>query len=339
MKKLLTVLLALVMVFTFAACGSESTGDDAAAPAETYELMCASIYPVEHIDCTTLQAAFDNIEAKTNGGVKITLYPSNQLGDYTQVYEEIMKGTIDMGAITVPTNFDQRLEMLTLPFITSSYDDAKVKFASGSAFFDACNEIQNELGVEMLGIFIEGYMGIGATKHIDNPMTVGTTHNELLRVPAMDSYIWTAQGMGYNTTTIAYADLYAALQTGVCDGWIGGSAYVNYESFRDVIKYYAETKYICELVPVVINKDLIDGMPAEYSQAIREEMAAAAITIADARDALDKQAIIDMGDMGIEIYECSEEEITAMSDYFKENVWPQYTDLLGEELLDVLING
>ena len=41
------------------------------------------------------------VSAKSNGRIDIKIFPANQLGDYTLVYEELIRGTIDMALISV----------------------------------------------------------------------------------------------------------------------------------------------------------------------------------------------------------------------------------------------
>lgn len=340
MKKVLVIVLSIMLILSFTACGggsSEGGGGDGAE--QTFELKLAGVYPEDHADTIACRAAVEEIEEKTGGAVKIKVYPANQLGDASQVYEEIRKGTIDMMLGTLPTTFDSRMEMLTIPYLVTNYDQAKATFLEGSYFYDQMNQIQTELGVELVTIFMDGFMGVGATKPLEDPMNFNMSHKELIRVPAMDSYIWTAQGMGYNTTTIPYADLYSALQTGVADGWIGGSAYVNYESFGDIIKSFCESNYIMELVPIVMNKDLFDSMPEEYQTIIKEAFGAQAIKVADDREALDAQALKDLEANGAEIYTPTQEELDAMSKHFQEDIWPKYVDVLGEELLNGIMES
>lgn len=336
----LSILLILCMLFVFTACGvMDEEEEEGTEEVRTYEIRCSSGYPSEHIDCSSMQEVADNVYEKTNGAVKITIYPSNQLGEASHVYEDIMKGKVEMMADTVPSTFDQRLEMLNMPYITTSYDESKVKFSSGSVFFDSYNEIQEELGVETLGMFVDGFMGVAATKHIVDPMSAGKTHSELMRVPDSDAYKWIAESMGYSTKVIPYAELHSALMQGDTDGWFGGSAYMNYESFRDVIAFYSDSKYLCKVTPVVINKEFFESLPEEYQQIIREEVAAASERIVDTQKAQNDQAIADMADMGIEIYECTDEEIEGMAGYIKENVWPRFEDVIGTDLLEVLRNA
>ncbi len=358
MKKRLAGLIAIALVLTTALAGCEdatvnvspdpvSSGNAAAAPGGVgggdkakFELRIAAQESEEHNDVKSLHLAADAIAEKTNGDVNITIYPSNQLGDYTQVYDEVMAGTIDMACITIPTSYDKRLEMLTVPYLVTNYEDAINTFLGESEFRKQLDAIQLENGVRTLTLYLDGFMGIGATKSISDPMDFSSNHNGMLmRCPSMDSYLWTALGMNYATATIPYSDLYSALQTGVCDGWVGGSAYVNYLNFRDVLKYFSDSRYIMEIIVVIINEDTWNRLPDEYKEIVSTTFQEESLAVAKARETLDEQAMKDMADMGIEIHVPTQEELDAMRAHFQAEVWPKYKEVLGDELYGKLLGA
>jgi len=59
----------------------------------------------------------NRVKAASKGRITVKIYPANQLGDYTQVFEELRRGTIDMAQITVPSQFDTRLEVVYLHYL------------------------------------------------------------------------------------------------------------------------------------------------------------------------------------------------------------------------------
>ena len=138
MRRLVSTILACTLVFSSFAltgCGGSDSGDTAADGSQTYDLRLATLYPADHELTISAQAAADKIEEETGGNVKITIYPSDQLGDYTSVYEEVMKGTIDMTINTMVTTYDSNLEMLTIPYLASSYEEAKEIFCNPDSYF------------------------------------------------------------------------------------------------------------------------------------------------------------------------------------------------------------
>ena len=340
-------IVAAMLLSLLAGCGSSgksSSGGSAASGSggtQTYNLRLATLYPTEHELTVSAQAACDQIAEETNGAVNIQIFPSDQLGDYTSVYEEVMKGTIDMTINTMVTTYDPTLEMLTIPYLASSYDEAKEIFCDpNSYFFQTVREHQQALNIETLGIYISGAMGVGAAKSIPNIMDPSTSKSVLIRCPSMDSYLWTAQGFGFNSVTIAYSELYSSLQTGVCDGWIGGGAYVNYISFRDVLSYFCDARYLYENIVCIINKELFDGMPAEYQTIIQNAFTESTNSFTDQMEALDEQAMQDMADMGIEIYRPTDAEYEAMREHFRATIWPNYEGTLDPDVYNSLMaNG
>jgi TRAP-type C4-dicarboxylate transport system substrate-binding protein len=90
--------------------------------AETLKIRMAGQSPLEH-QATIHQMKFaKEIEEATDGRIQIKVYPANQLGDYIQVYEEVIKGSIEMALISVPSQFDQRLEITYFPYMVENYD-------------------------------------------------------------------------------------------------------------------------------------------------------------------------------------------------------------------------
>ena len=120
MKKIMALLLVTMLsVFALTACGQNDSGNGgdvgSGDTGKVYNFRVAAQESDEHNDVKALRRAAEAIAEKTDGHVNLTIYPSNQLGDYTQVYDEVIAGTIDMACISIPTTYDSRLEMLTIP--------------------------------------------------------------------------------------------------------------------------------------------------------------------------------------------------------------------------------
>ncbi len=342
-KRLTSIVLSCAIIFSLAAlagCGDSKAGNGGDSEDKTYNLRLATLYPTEHEITIATQAACDQIAEQTNGAVKIQIYPSDQLGDYTSVYEEVMKGTIDMTVNTMVTTYDSTLEILTIPYLASSYEEAKEIFCDPeSYFFQTVAEHQSKLGIKTLGTYLAGAMGIGAAKPIADVMDPTVAKSALIRCPSMDSYLWTAEGFKVNSVTIAYSELYSSMQTGVCDGWIGGGAYVNYISFRDVLGYFCDARYLYENIVCIMNQELFDGMSAEYQTIIQDAFTDATYSFADDMEALDEQAMTDMAAMDIEIYHPTEAEFETMREHFRTNIWPKYEGTLSPDVLDALLDN
>lgn len=336
MKKAITFLLAAVMALSLVACGS--TGDKTADDGKpTFELRCAGIYAPDYPITNSLEAAAEKIEEQTEGHVKIKVYPANQLGDGVQLYEEVIKGTIDMASCALPCQFDERMEVTVFPYLVTDYETAKYAYAEGSAFYDFVRRINDDAGLDLLNLYVDGFMGIGGVNmSTDNIMDPTAKKDALMRCPGMASYIAVADGLGYPSTTIPYADLYPAMQTGVCDGWIGGTPYLNNEAYADIIKTYIDYRYICEIQGTFINQELLASMPEEYQTVIRDCFREAAAELLANRESMDQEAMDAMTEKGIEVIVPTDDEFKTIMAHFKENVWPALEETIGKDEMDAI---
>lgn len=78
-------------------CGRPATvpGDEAAA--RPIELSYSIFFPPTHIQCETADAWAREVEARTDGRVKINIYPGGSLTPAPQVYEGVVTGISDIG--------------------------------------------------------------------------------------------------------------------------------------------------------------------------------------------------------------------------------------------------
>lgn len=243
MKSYIQLTLIGIIIFILAACGSGGTdsdngNDNAKNDEDTITLKVAGQNNEEHPNIIALKKMADTVAEKTDGRIEMDIYHSNQLGDYTLMYEEIGQGTVDMGLISAPTHIDSRLEINILPYLIKNYEEAKEQFSLDAFYGKKIREIHSEQNIETLGFFGEGFGGIGTTKEIKDPLDYGANKDVLLRVPSVNIMTETMKNLGFSTSTLPYAELYTALQSGTVEGWTGGHAPINYLQFGDVITHY-----------------------------------------------------------------------------------------------------
>lgn len=343
MRKLFALLLAVVMTVSLCACGSkdDTNGGNDANSGKTYTLTWAGIGSNDAIDTWIANEAASRIAAATDNHVIINVFPSSQLGDLTQAYDEIMAGSIDMGLFTVYGNYDIINEMNFTCFLTSNLDEWREVYAEGGFIYDTLKQVQADRGVTLMGFWPSGYLGLGFAKLAEGADTLfdcTVEKKELLRVPGMDTMMASAQALGYKTTTINYSDVYTALQTGVCDGSWNGGAYANYQSFRDVLKYYVDYRVCNDVYSMIMNTAKLESLPAEYQEIITSTIAEVLDEGVTKIGEQEAQSLKDMEAYGIEVIVPTDEQRAAMKAYFIENVWPTFAQYYGQENVDKLIS-
>ena len=225
-----------------------------AAMAAPITFRFAGQQPPEHL-CTKMMNDFaKEVEQKTQGRVKIKVYPASQLGNYSLVMEELIRGTIDMSATSFASEFDPRFDIIYTNGLVSNYEEAKKVFTPGAWLPNKLVELGKPLGVRVLGSYVEGMIGIASTKPLKEPLNPKVDKGVLVRVANMDVYNLGAKAMGFRTITIPWSDIYQSLQTGVCDAVDGMSTAAAYTTLGDAMKYWYATNYSFEYLPLMVSE-------------------------------------------------------------------------------------
>jgi TRAP-type transport system periplasmic protein len=308
-------------------------GGSAAFAAPEMILKFAGQNSVDHPASKQMEAIAQEIAEKTDGRIEVKVYPANQLGDYSLVYEEQIRGTIDMSSISVPSQFDPRMELIYINGFVGDYDDVKKVFASDGWMFKKMDEFNSRLGVKLLGFFIEGMIGTGTTKPANEPLNPAVDKDVLIRVPNMDVYKLAAEAMGYRTVTIPYADVYQAIQTGVVNGVNGYPVAAAYTALGDVLKYWYMTNYSLEVLNYMISAKTWEKIKPEDQAIIQDVLARATIASIDNAKNLDEHYMSLMKEKGIEVFTYSKEELVPIMKA-SASTWTKLENNMTKELMD-----
>ena len=333
-KKLITIILTLALVLTaFAGCGGGDTEEGDAT--ETIVLRLASDAPLEHIATGLNQEACDLVKERTEGRVEVQYFPASQLGGYETVYEEIVRGTIDLGQITIPDALDARLGAAYVPYYAKSFEEAKILFAPDSYLSGVIGELTEANDVTFLGTVLEGFIGMAFVAEPTDMTTPGVNKGVKTRSPAMVTFSVAQQDLGFNPITVPYAEVPTAIQTKVVDGWVGGTPNINYAWVGEVINYMYVNYIHAEATSYVVsNKSLAKLTPEDAATvvAVFNEQSMKSFTVSQENEQVYKQKLAD--DYGVNVVEFTPEQVDAYATFVRETSWPKLEELLGKELMD-----
>lgn len=343
-KILVQVLIIALLAITFTSCGSNGGTTDGASNdgannsgEPTFKLRLSTMGSPSDPLTTSAQRYADAVKEATNGDVEITVYNASQLGDSISVYGELMMGSIDLAWQTIPDTYDKRANAGMMPYICMDWDDVINLYSNKDLWFvKTLEEVNTSQGVTLLGLIPNGFMGIGAQKlgNLDTLFDLSKPQDALIRSASIDSLIAQVETFGFRVTTIPWADLYPALQTGVADGFYGGSAKSNYLGFKDVIKYFVEYKAVNEALGMLISTKTLESLPEEYQDLIIELAAEENLAAIEDMKAAEDQSKSGLEEFGVEIITPTDEELEAMATIVREKVYPLFEEDFGEELMD-----
>ena len=271
-------------------------------------LRFAGQFPDGHYATKLMRDIAGGVNQRTNGRIAIEVYPANKLGDYTLVYEDLMKGRVDMALITNSGQFDPRLELVNLNLFPS-YDRIAKDYAQGGWLAKRVSEYNTRLGVKFLGFHIEGMTGIASKKKIKNPLNPDANKGVLARVPLTTVYPEIIRSQGYRTVSLPYAGLAAAVQEDSCDAVTGVSTGAAATDLAGVVKYWYNLNYTIETLAYLISADTWDKLSEDDLKIIYSEVAKASkrsMKTAQENDALNIER---MKNAGITVFTYTDEEL------------------------------
>jgi len=308
-----------------------------AAMAADVRIKIAGTVPLEHFGNAVLEDMAKKIE-DADVGIKVKYFPAGQLGSGEELLEDAIRGNIDMVHATVYAQKDPRLEINSLPFLVDSIDKLRATYGDpDSAYNKALDEILTSFGIKPLGTIGEGLIGMIASKKPVNPKAFD---NQEMNVRVWSSQIVkdTMEQLGYQTTTMNWAEVFPAVQAGTIDGAICCTAEWAYSTFAvsDVGKYFIPYNAFIESTMIYANADFYEGLTDEQKAVVQKETAEAGAEITRLAWERSQGFIDQLVEAKWNIVEFSQEERNAIKSHIEATVWPGVADVVGQDLLDRL---
>lgn len=341
MKRITALLLICVMVAAVVGCGVSETPETNNTPVsvedfEPVTLRFSTMNPESHFSIDSVYRIKEVVEEKTNGNVKIDVYPGGQLGDYEIVTEELMRGTIDIAFQSAVDKFDARLGAHALPYMCTDYDELGIVYGPDSYLSQVYEDAYADLGIKFLGVFTEGFQGIGSSEKIQNPADPYASKNYMLRCAGIKAITDSFKELGFSVTTLPYSETLSGIQTGVVDGWVGGTSIVNYETFSDIINSFYLYKTYVEATHFIMNADRFNSLPVEYQQILMDAVQDECAKSYDLAREMDDEGMRLLNEAGIEAVYFTDEELQTMKEAVRTPVLEKSRSLMGDEFIDGL---
>lgn len=259
MKKFFSIILACVFVFSFAGLAS----------AKKMVLKYGHVAPPNHGQQTGCLAFAKYINEKTNGQIRVDVFPMGQLGSQRSMMEQVQGGTLDICASTsgVVSNFVPQIALFGLSYLWPNrevaykvLDDPEVQ----KIFFD----LFPKKGMVCIG-FTENDMRdlTNTKKEIRKP---GDMKGLKIRVMESPVYLDAFKQLGASPVPMPFPEVYNALQQGVIDAQDNPIMTSIIMKFTEVCPYATMTNHILTECPTVVNIDLWNRLSPEQQQIFRD---------------------------------------------------------------------
>ncbi len=233
---------------------------------QTYELKLATVVSAPHPWIDMAEYFKSEVEAKTDGKVKVTVYPSGQLGADETTIDEMRSGTIDfvIGGTQNFASFIPEYQVFGLSYLFDSAEQFEKVLDANSPVSKKFAELyaEKKLGLKLLGLSNGGSRyTFNNLKPIEKPDDLKGLKMRLPGSP-MESKLWGA--IGAIPTSLPFNEVYSAIQTGVVNafeatlsGHIGSKTY-------EVAPYLSKTQHLFMVTHFSMSEKTFDKLPEEY---------------------------------------------------------------------------
>ncbi|NDA60198.1 MAG: TRAP transporter substrate-binding protein [Actinobacteria bacterium] len=185
----------------------------------------------------------ERVAQRSDGDLRVRLYPSGQLGDDRETVEGLKLRSIDMTVMGCAFIgwYAPEYGMTEAPFVWRDYQHID-RVWRGEIGEELRQTLRERAGVEMRHLWYRGPRYLTTTsKKIYSPEDL---RGLKLRVPELEVYIKSWQTFGANTTPLPFTDMFMALKLGVVEGQENPLATIYGNNLHEVQKYIMETHHL-----------------------------------------------------------------------------------------------
>ncbi|MGP5412250.1 C4-dicarboxylate TRAP transporter substrate-binding protein [Brachybacterium paraconglomeratum] len=277
------------------------------------------------------------LDERSDGEVRMSLFPSSQLGSKTDVIDQMLAGspviTLADGAFYADQGVPD-FGITFAPFLFETWDDCWTLTES--------EWYRRQLtGLEQKGLKILCSNWIYGERHtlLTRPVSsVEELHGMKIRVPANIIQIEGFSALGATPTPMALGDVYTSLQQGTIDGLENPLPVLENGKFQEVAKYLALDGHVLNYTTWVTGTATFDSLSEDQQQLLISTGEEVGISNNENQLAAEEEALQTLLDGGVEVLDIdrSEWQEAALSFYDSERVTSLWTDGLHETVKEAI---
>ena len=253
---------------TAPAGNSQANTETAAADGATYDLVIGHINAETHTWHKLSEKFKEEVEASTDGKVKVTIYPGSQLGSETDMNMSAIAGDGSCDIVFTGESmqtYESALGIIGMPYAITS-DEHMDAVLNGKVGEDL-EELMENAGLHVLGAITRGPRNVTSNIEIKSPDDM---KGFKIRTPESAMTMSAFEAMGAKPTPMAFSEIFTSLQQGVIDGQENPLANIQDGAFYEVQDYVIRTEHLRAWVYMAISSARFNSFPEDIQQAIQD---------------------------------------------------------------------
>lgn len=299
-KNLYLYLAIFVSVISLSAC-SQNTGQAQNEESGAHTFKLTTIVQPTHVWAKTAEKFNEELQARSNGRIKVEIYTSSQLGQEKDMIQQLESGVVDFGFITnaYMSTRAPYFNAWFLPFLFDNTDEVIQMRYSETArqMLDKLGE-QRIVGMDYL--FTGNHHFLMAKGAIDSPDDL---QGQKMRTTGASIINETLEEFGATPTSIPINEIYTALQTGVVGGIHASVDGIITQRFQEVAEDYSLISAFAFPAIVVASEKTMDNLSSEDRKIVNEAMKAAVDWGIQEAIKVDREDLSKLKEEGLNIHE------------------------------------
>ena len=211
------------------------------------------------------------MEKATGGKVHVKVYAADQLtnGNQSEGIQALMNGDpvqISMHSNLIYSAFDPRFNVVSLPFIFNSVEDADAKLDGEAG--EKMNALLEEYGLHCMGMAENGFRQL--TNSVREVKTAEDMKNLKIRVAGSNLLMECYKRWGADATNMNWSETYTALQQNTVEGQENPLPAIDAASVQEVQKYCSMWNANYDCLFFCINEELYGSLTPEQQKVVDE---------------------------------------------------------------------
>ncbi len=200
------------------------------------------------------------IEKRSQGRMKLQVYPSEQLAKEIEAIRLIQAEVIDMTVTSsLLNNWFELAAFCELPFFFKDTIEAK-KFIKGPVGKQLEEQMISITGLRSVGYFQRGPRQLTSNKPIKHPDDL---QGLIVRVPNVPSFVTAWSALGAKPTPMAFSEVFTSLQQGTVEAQENPFDLIKNAGFYEVQKYINLTEHVISWGYPVIGEKQFQKLPED----------------------------------------------------------------------------
>ena len=317
-RYLVSVFLILTMLIFFSGCGKENVEPEK-KESEYQKVRLVMTANGTDIGIETLTSRYfaKLVEEASGGNVQIEFYPNDEMtgGNTNEAVRSITEGAVDLGAYVSGTMsmLDPRLEVATIPWSFSSYQEArKVIDESGGEYYA---KILSDYGLIYL---CSTHNAMRQLTNNRNPVRTPEDIKGLrIRVLGGEVYRLFFSALGAEPVPLGWSELNIAIRQNFIEGQENGFFLIRSGHLNEIQKYMTVWNYLYENYLFVANRKTFEQLEPKTQALLREKMREASEWSRDYLEEEENKIRMQFAAEGLQIIDLTPEELQRFQDMVK----------------------